>query len=96
MNCTVPLIPTPERAYRRHDHARHARGHPGNERIAVVATGGLRTSRAAVRYFWLHEEFDRWFLDLSPRPRDVAPRVHVERMEEAGSGGTAELPPGSW
>ena len=66
---------------------------PGAERIAVVATGGLSHEPGGPRYFWVDEEFDRWFLDLLKRgDHDALLReCTLERMEAAGSGGTAEL-----
>jgi len=94
MNCTVPPIPTPERAYEVGRVLRDVvRAYPGPERIAVVATGGLSHEPGGPRYFWVDEEFDRWFLDLLKRGDHQAllRECTLERMEEAGSGGTAEL-----
>lgn len=94
MNCTVPPIPTPERAY----HVggvlyQMLRAYPGPERVALVATGGLSHEPGGPRYFWVDEEFDRWFLDLLERGDHQAllRECTLERMEAAGSGGTAEL-----
>jgi aromatic ring-opening dioxygenase catalytic subunit (LigB family) len=94
MNCTVPPIPTPERAYEVGRVLRDAlRAYPGPERVAVVATGGLSHEPGGPRYFWVDEEFDRWFLDLLKRGdhQTLLRECTLERMEEAGSGGTAEL-----
>jgi aromatic ring-opening dioxygenase catalytic subunit (LigB family) len=94
MNCTVPPIPTPERAYQVGGVLREVvRAYPGPERIAVVATGGLSHEPGGPRYFWVDEEFDRWFLDLLKRGDHAAllRECTLERMEAAGSGGTAEL-----
>jgi aromatic ring-opening dioxygenase catalytic subunit (LigB family) len=94
MNCTVPPIPTPERAYHVGTVMREMlRAYPGPERIAVVATGGLSHEPGGPRYFWVDEEFDRWFLDLLKRGDHAAllRECTLARMEEAGSGGTAEL-----
>lgn len=94
MNCTVPPIPTPARAYEVGRVLRDAlRAWPGPERIAVVATGGLSHEPGGPRYFWVDEEFDRWFLDLLKRGDHAAllRECTLERMEAAGSGGTAEL-----
>ena len=94
MNCTVPPIPTPARAYEVGTMLREMlAAFPGRERIAVVATGGLSHEPGGPRYFWVDEEFDRWFLDLLKRgDHDALLReCTLERMEEAGSGGTAEL-----
>ena len=94
MNCTVPPIPTPARAYEVGTVLREAiRAYPGAERVAVVATGGLSHEPGGPRYFWVDEEFDRWFLDLLKHGDHAAllRECTLQRMEEAGSGGTAEL-----
>jgi protocatechuate 4,5-dioxygenase beta chain len=94
MNCTVPPIPTPERAYQVGTIVRDLlRAYPGRERIAVIATGGLSHEPGGPRYFWVDEEFDRWFLDLLKQGDHQAllRECTLERMEAAGSGGTAEL-----
>jgi aromatic ring-opening dioxygenase catalytic subunit (LigB family) len=94
MNCTVPPIPTPARAYEVGTVLREViRAYPGSERVAVVATGGLSHEPGGPRYFWVDEAFDRWFLDLL-KEGDHARLLRectLERMEAAGSGGTAEL-----
>jgi aromatic ring-opening dioxygenase catalytic subunit (LigB family) len=94
MNCNVPPIPTPARAYevgRLLGEVMRAYREP--TRIAVIATGGLSHEPGGPRYFWVDEEFDRWFLDLL-KAGDHARLLRectLERMEAAGSGGTAEL-----
>jgi aromatic ring-opening dioxygenase catalytic subunit (LigB family) len=91
----VPLtIPTPERAYQVGAALRDMlRAYPGPERIAVVGTGGLSHEPGGPRYFWVDEEFDLWVLDLLKKGdhRALLRECTLERMEEAGSGGTAEL-----
>src|SRR5712691_7957576 len=94
MNCTVPPIPTPERAYQVGSVLRDMlKAYPGNERIAILATGGLSHEPGGPRYFWVDEEFDLWFLALRKKGDHEAllRDCTLERMEEAGSGGTAEL-----
>jgi protocatechuate 4,5-dioxygenase beta chain len=94
MNCTVPPIPTPARAYEVGSTLREMlAAYPGCERVAVVATGGLSHEPGGPRYFWVDEEFDRWFLDLLKQGDHAAllRECTLERMEAAGSGGTAEL-----
>jgi len=94
MNCTVPPIPTPERAYQVGETFRELlRSWSGPERIAVLATGGLSHEPGGPRYLYVDEEFDRWFLELLAKgDHDTIRReVTLERMEAAGSGGTAEL-----
>lgn len=94
MNCTMPPIPLPDRCYQVGATLRDMlRAFPGGERVAVVATGGLSHEPGGPRYFWVDEEFDRWFLDLlkcGDHDR-VLRECTLERMEAAGSGGTAEL-----
>ena len=64
-----------------------------DDRVAVVATGGLSHEPGGPRYLQVDEQFDRWFLDLLAEgdQRRIVRECTVERMEEAGSGGTAEL-----
>jgi len=94
MNCNVPPIPTPARAYEVGRLLGEVlRGYPASTRIAVIATGGLSHEPGGPRYFWVDEAFDRWFLDLL-KAGDHARLLRectLERMEAAGSGGTAEL-----
>jgi aromatic ring-opening dioxygenase catalytic subunit (LigB family) len=94
MNCTVPPIPSPIRAYEVGCVLREViHAFPGPDRIAVIATGGLSHEPGGPRYFWVDEPFDRWFLDLLKRGDHQAllNECTLPRMEEAGSGGTAEL-----
>ena len=94
MNCTVPPVPTPERAYHVGTILRDVlTAFPGNERVAIMATGGLSHEPGGPRYFWVDEEFDLWFLDLLKRGdhEGLLRECTLEKMEEAGSGGTAEL-----
>jgi protocatechuate 4,5-dioxygenase beta chain len=94
MNCNVPPIPTPARAYAVGRLLGDVlRAFPAPRRIAVVATGGLSHEPGGPRYFWVDEEFDRWFLALlaSGDHDRLLRECTLERMEAAGSGGTAEL-----
>ncbi len=95
MNCTVPPVPTTEQAYRLGEVLREViTDHwTGEERVAVIATGGLSHEPGGPRYFYVDEAFDRWFLELLAEGdhRRIVRECTVERMEEAGSGGTAEL-----
>jgi protocatechuate 4,5-dioxygenase beta chain len=94
MNCNVPPIPTPGRAYEVGGIVRDMiRAYPGRERVAVIATGGLSHEPGGPRYFWVDEEFDLWFLDMLKKGDHAAllRECTLERMEDAGSGGTAEL-----
>src|SRR3989442_105618 len=89
MNCTVPPIPTPERAYHVGSVLRDVlHAYPGDDRIAVIATGGLSHEPGGPRYFWVDEEFDRWFLDLLAKGdhETLLAECTLERMEAAGRG----------
>jgi aromatic ring-opening dioxygenase catalytic subunit (LigB family) len=94
MNCTVPPIPLPERAYEVGSALRDmVKAYPGAERVAVLGTGGLSHEPGGPRYFWVDEEFDLWFLEQLRRGDHQAllRECTLEKMEAAGSGGTAEL-----
>jgi protocatechuate 4,5-dioxygenase beta chain len=94
MNCTVPPLPPPARAYQVGALLGEAlRAYPGPERIALVATGGLSHEPGGPRYFHVDEAFDRWFLEMLEKGDHEAllRECTLERLEAAGSGGTAEL-----
>jgi len=94
LNCTVPPIPTPERAYNNGLILKQIiQDWDGDERVAVVGTGGLSHEPGGPRYFFIDEEFDRWFLGLLEEGdhEKMLRECTLEVMEEAGSGGTAEL-----
>ncbi len=94
MNCTVPPIPLPTRCYDVGAALREMiKAYPGAERVAVLATGGLSHEPGGPRYFWVDEAFDQWFLKLLANGDHEAllRECTLEKMEEAGSGGTAEL-----
>ena len=94
LNCTVPPIPELRRAYEVGTILRSViDDYEGEERIAVIGTGGLSHEPGGPRYFFIDEEFDLWFLDLLAQGdhEKLLNECTLERMEEAGSGGTAEL-----
>ncbi len=94
MNCSVPPIPTPRRAYEVGRILREVlHAYPGAERIALVGSGGLSHEPGGPRYFYIDEEFDRRFLELLAQGdhERLFEECTLERMEQAGSGGTAEL-----
>ncbi len=94
MNCSVPPIPTPRRAYEVGRTLRDVlHSYPGRERIALVGSGGLSHEPGGPRYFHIDAEFDRWFLGLlaTGDHEKLLAECTLERMEAAGSGGTAEL-----
>jgi protocatechuate 4,5-dioxygenase beta chain len=94
MNCTVPPIPLPARSYEVGVALRDmVKAYPDDVRVAVLGTGGLSHEPGGPRYFWVDEEFDQWFLEMLRRGDHAAllRECTLEKMEAAGSGGTAEL-----
>lgn len=95
VNSFVPPQPTPEKCYAAAlAMKRVIERWPGKERVAVVATGGLSHEPGGPRNFDVDEAFDRWFLkmltDGVPHER-ILRECSIERMNQAGEGGTAEL-----
>ena len=94
MNCTVPPIPLPTRSYEVGLALREmVKAYPDDLRVAVLATGGLSHEPGGPRYFWVDEAFDTWFLEMLAKGDHEAMlrECTLEKMEAAGSGGTAEL-----
>ncbi|HWK67272.1 MAG TPA: hypothetical protein VNS34_20280 [Rhizobiaceae bacterium] len=95
MNCINPPTPTPEESV---EFGRVLRDIVQNElpadlRVGLMATGGLSHEPGGPRYFTMDPTFDNWFLDLmdeSDADR-VVREATIERMNEAGGGGTTEL-----
>ena len=94
MNCVMPPLPHPERC---HEFGRALaeaiRAWRSNQRIAIMATGGLSHDPGGPKYFAVDEKFDRWFLELlgTGDPQRVLREVTIEKMIAAGDGGTVEL-----
>lgn len=95
VNCFVPPQPTSERCYAAAAAIKAAiEAWPTNERVAIVATGGLSHEPGGPRNFDVDEKFDRWFLDqlASTRPHaDILRECTIDKMDEAGICGTSEL-----
>jgi hypothetical protein len=96
LNCFVPPQPSPERCYEAGRVLKQIieTRWPGNERVAVLATGGLSHEPGGPRNFDVDEKFDRWFLgQLSGNVphRQILEECTIDRMDQAGVGGTTEL-----
>lgn len=94
MNCSVLPIPSPRRAYEVGKILKQAiESFDGAERVALVASGGLSHEPGGPRYFFIDREFDEMFLNLLAEGdhEKLMKYCTLERMEQAGSGGTAEL-----
>lgn len=94
-NCTVPPIPDQYRCYEvgRKLADFIANDLPAGMRVGVVGSGGLSHEPGGARYLFIDEAFDRWFLDLvsGGDHQRILKELTLEKMEAAGSGGTAEL-----
>jgi len=94
-NCTVPPIPDQRQCYR----VGQALGDivtndlPHAMRVALIGSGGLSHEPGGARYWFIDEQFDRWFLELasSGDHARLLDELTIERMEQSGSGGTCEL-----
>jgi len=60
---------------------------PGDDRVAVIATGGLAHQLGGERFGWIDEAFDRNFLKLLVEgPREAVAELSNEEIEAAGNG----------
>ncbi|MBM3486613.1 MAG: hypothetical protein FJX67_08270 [Alphaproteobacteria bacterium] len=95
MNCIVPPLPSTRLCYDfGRSLARIIRDkRPAGERVAIMATGGLSHDPGGPKYFHVDEAFDRWFLDLVAAGDDerTIRECTLDKMREAGDGGTTEL-----
>jgi len=94
-NCTVPPVPDQQACYSFGQTLGDAirTQLPADLRVGLLGSGGLSHEPGGPRYLEIDEKFDRWFLDLLVEGdhQRVLTEATFERMEEAGSGGTAEL-----
>lgn len=95
MNCINPPMPEPAECIRFGQELRRIVREelPDGLRVALIATGGLSHEPGGPRYFIMDPTFDNWFLDLmSESDADrVIKDATIEKMNEAGGGGTTEL-----
>ncbi|MFZ3566614.1 hypothetical protein ACOKM5_06530 [Streptomyces sp. BH097] len=94
-NVTVPPFPDQHRCYEigRQLADLIENDLPSDLRVGLFATGGMSHEPGGVRDFWIDEEFDNWFLDLLANGdhEKVLAEVTLERLDQAGIGGTGEL-----
>ncbi|WP_213765559.1 hypothetical protein [Caballeronia sp. dw_19] len=95
MNCINPPTPSPEDSVAFGKLLRKVilEQLPADMRVAVVATGGLSHEPGGPRYFTLDADFDNWFLGLMEESDEsrVVREATIDKMNEAGGGGTTEL-----
>jgi aromatic ring-opening dioxygenase catalytic subunit (LigB family) len=95
MNCLVPPVATPQACFEVGKTLASAirEDLPAGLRVALMSTGGLSHDPGGPRYFEIDEAFDRWFLSLleTGATERAFAECTLERMREAGAGGTPEL-----
>ena len=94
MNPIVPPVPSAARCLAVGARIAHAvAAFPSNERVVLMATGGLSHDPGGPDYFTVNEPFDRWFMDLMAAGdvERVRREVTFEKMLTGGDGGAAEL-----
>jgi len=94
MNPIVPPVPSAARCIEvGRQIARIVREFPGDERVVLMATGGLSHDPGGLDYFTVHEKFDRWFMELLEEGDLELTRKELpfEKFLEGGDGGGAEL-----
>jgi aromatic ring-opening dioxygenase catalytic subunit (LigB family) len=94
-NCTVPPFPDSTRCFEIGHALRDfiESDLPAGMRVALFGSGGLSHEPGGVKYYKIDEAFDRRFLELCAGGdhKALLREITVDRMEEAGTGGTAEL-----
>jgi len=94
-NCTVPPFPDAERCFEIGHALRDfiEKDLPGDMRVALFGSGGLSHEPGGAKYYKIDEDFDRRFLALCTAGdhKALLKEITVDRMEEAGVGGTAEV-----
>jgi aromatic ring-opening dioxygenase catalytic subunit (LigB family) len=94
MNCVVPPVPSASHCLRVGAQiARIVAAFPSDERVLLMATGGLSHDPGGPDYFTVHEDFDRWFMALLEEgdPERVARELTFEKLLTGGDGGAPEL-----
>ena len=94
MNCIVPPLPSASHCLEVGAQiARIVESFPSDERVVVMATGGLSHDPGGQDYFTEHEEFDNWFMKLleSGDLERVRKEATFEKLLTGGDGGAGEL-----
>lgn len=94
MNPIVPPVPSAERCLAVGAQiARTVAAFPSDERVVLMATGGLSHDPGGKDYFTVHEGFDRWFMELleGGDMDRVRQELTFEKLLTGGDGGAGEL-----
>lgn len=94
-NCTVPPMPDQHQCYALGQALADviANDLPAGMRVALLGSGGLSHEPGGARYYFIDKDFDLWFLELmaSGDHQRILREMTLERFEQSGTGGTAEL-----
>jgi aromatic ring-opening dioxygenase catalytic subunit (LigB family) len=94
-NCTVPPIPDQHKAYEFGQRLREVieEDLPEGMRVGLFGSGGLSHEPGGANYYYIDEEFDRYFLDLLVENdhERILRELTLEKLNSAGGGGTTEL-----
>ena len=94
MNCIMPPVPDAAKCLAVGRMLRQiVEEFPGNERVAIMATGGLSHDPGGPNYFAVNEEWDRWFIGMMEAgdKARIARELTMDKLIEGGDGGAAEL-----
>jgi len=94
MNPVVPPVPSATRCLEVGAQiARIVKALPSNDRVVLMGTGGLSHDPGGPDYFTVHEDFDRWFMQLleTGDVEAVKREVTFEKFLTGGDGGASEL-----
>ncbi len=94
MNPIVPPVPSAARCLQvGAEIAKIVEQFPSDERIVLMTTGGLSHDPGGLDYFTVHEQFDRWFMDLLEEGdlEKVKAELTFEKFLTGGDGGAGEL-----
>lgn len=94
MNPVVPPVPTAARCLEVGAQiARIVKALPSEDRVVLMGTGGLSHDPGGPDYFTVHEDFDRWFMQLleAGDVEAVKREVTFEKFLTGGDGGASEL-----
>lgn len=94
MNCIVPPMPSAAQCLRVGEAlAKIVADFPSDERVLLMATGGLSHDPGGVDYFTVHADWDRWFMQVLERGDldEVRRSLTFEKLLEGGDGGAGEL-----
>ena len=92
-NCAAPPLPTPRRCHEVGGHVgAFIRSRPAEERVALVASGGISHWVGTPETGRINPEWDHWVLDYIARG-DIEPLLHLthDEIERDGGNGGQEI-----